>query len=688
MQVQLAKWLRALYFIRVPLLAAMLLAIFSFLRLANIFSLVEPLQLFIFTLLGGLAWATLAVNVHIAWRGGLERFQLVPEPNLYFGVWALIGAGVGPGLLILAVAGESNAIALPLRVFCCLSGLFVAALVIFILRFLQNFLEPKGSNSRVFQILSGTNIIRRALNWAANEEAPYESLRDKVADLAQPFCRLIGFEEKGYFRPLPNGRVSVEPNQTFVIWLSAMILIFYVGFGAWMEWQIGEGGRTPPIPSIALFILAVMACTQVLSALAFFWDAYRVPVVLAVFLLTRLTSSVEQGDYFYPVQKNHKAELPTALQAWKSRRAKSLSSGKTMLVVATAGGGIQAAAWTTTVLAGLNDMCSGCSLPERLMAISAVSGGAIGAYHLAVSDWKTAQKNSRVSMLDEVGWGWMIADVWRGIAPIFSERLIDRGWALERSAMRISGDRGATMGDWGKAASDGMMPILLFNTTNVEEGKRVVISNAKTKDQQHGSLNWQKLYRDATGLELDIRAASAARLSAAFPFISPASRSNALSIYAGDYHLADGGYFDVYGLYSLMDLLKEVLPDDSGEALKIAVLVIEPFPSKELPAKEAVQALIARGGGFQLLAPLQGAYKVREAAQRANAFSALQQFPNQFCKHTIKLFFTRYKGPCPHCSYPPLAWSLTQDQQDCLEAEWDRTRQLPETKQLVDFLKE
>ena len=80
---------------------------------------------------------------------------------------------------------------------------------------------------------------------------------------------------------------------------------------------------------------------------------------------------------------------------------------------------------------------------------------------------------------------------------------------------------------------------------------------------------------DREARDIGLKAVTAARLSAAFPYVSPAARLDGVE----PYHLVDGGYYDFYGLVALSQWV-----DDALEELQ---------RDQQLP--ERIGVVIARG---------------------------------------------------------------------------------------------
>src|SRR5258707_840960 len=116
-----------------------------------------------------------------------------------------------------------------------------------------------------------------------------------------------------------------------------------------------------------------------------------------------------------------------------------------VIVVAAAGGGIQSAAWTSRVLCGLRAEIPGGAFQKSVLAISGVSGGSVGTLvylrclERPEKDVRPA-KWSQDSSLEAVAWGLTHPDLRRVFFPGPATRwsLADRGWALERSLLKIA----------------------------------------------------------------------------------------------------------------------------------------------------------------------------------------------------------------------------------------------------------
>ena len=173
--------------------------------------------------------------------------------------------------------------------------------------------------------------------------------------------------------------------------------------------------------------------------------------------------------------------------------------GKTLVVVTCPGGGIHAAAWSACVLDGLcNDFEE---FEDSIGTISGVSGGSVGTLMfvssrysdqiegtqpLATSMPSTEEIHEKMkqsspalelaarSSLEQIAYGITTDDLYGLVFPPLS--LSGRGQRLEDSfSMRMpDSQQEVTLGDWGDMATDGSLPIVIFNSTDAVTGRRIL----------------------------------------------------------------------------------------------------------------------------------------------------------------------------------------------------------------------
>jgi hypothetical protein len=455
---------------------------------------------------------------------------------------------------------------------------------------------------------------------------------------------LVEGEGQGYLSAIPTEhgrRLKLHSGHVFALTLASLALATYVVVGYNKSYITAKPASIPALAYVLLFL--IVGC-WFLSALAFFVDRYRFPLLASLLVLGSITASVPQSDHFFRVETAETVKRLAAVDPQHFLTPSAYLSAKAaqrrrLILVATPGGGIQAAAWTAQVLERLDHMfpdASGASgFRNSVALISSVSGGSLGSMIYAASfagnvDRNCIAQNARTSAIDEVAWGWTSPDFWRALIPLFRPHPeIDRGWALEQKWAIVNGlspepqctvcttdqrtcighnpatfrspaENDTYLSDW--AARGTAIPALIFNSTLVERGQHVVFATTRfpaPKDPR-GIVNFYDLYANS-GVPFDVRVNTAVRLSASFPYVAPAARPNLYTPYAGDFHFVDGGYYDNLGVDSLIGWLSTAYrerPELKDELTDILVLQIRHFNPKALSNGRR------SGWGFQIVAPL------------------------------------------------------------------------------------
>lgn len=267
--------------------------------------------------------------------------------------------------------------------------------------------------------------------------------------------------------------------------------------------------------------------------------------------------------------------------------------------VAAQGGGVRAAYWTSTLLAGLEERYPG--FTNHVYAISGVSGGSVGGtlFTTLYRD-RIIRGDSRCAPLVAGGihgtrpcasylfqWdllgpplsGLLLNDLpfsWHEARRAsFLEQGLENAWLATTNARHFEGP---FQDLWKEHPYQ--IPSLILNTTSADDGHRIVVSNLRAK----GEITPEPDVEELMGRSL--RLSTAAFLSARFPIISPVAVGS--SPHHGAIRLVDGGYFNNSGVASVSRLLRAILPvaSNSGFAGRIqpVVLVISSSPvSSRLP---------------------------------------------------------------------------------------------------------
>jgi hypothetical protein len=484
-----------------------------------------------------------------------------------------------------------------------------------------------------------------------------------------------------------NEPLRLLAGHVFAATLAVIAFCTYLGMAFYKAQITAEASR---VPALAFVLLSLIVACWTLAALAFFFDRYRFPLFWILLILSGITWSVPQSDHFFRVEefKNPLSDAPTAAE-YLATRLKHPAGGlesphRRLVFVATPGGGIQAAAWTAQVLTSLNSTPDS-AFRNSVAVISSVSGGSLGSIVYGASfagnfPIEQVPSNASQSAIDEIAWGLTAPDFWRAVIPwLRIDRAIDRGWALEKkwaaiNKLRDTGGRAGTMlSQWSEMARKGAMPALIINSMIAERGQPVVFSTTRFPRERSSTgriVNFYDLYAGRPGgydRHYDIRVNTAARLSASFPYVAPASRPSLDSPFGAGFHIVDGGYYDNFGMNSLLSWLDEGLGDPCvrKQLPDVLILQIRPFNPSALDAPKQ------HGWGLQLVAPLLGLYNMRDFAQNSVAKNQLAFFGKYYRTQGVNVWKVSvdYNGT-GECAEAPLSWKLDVEQQRCIPKTW------------------
>lgn len=491
-----------------------------------------------------------------------------------------------------------------------------------------------------------------------------------------------------------EGRLRSGHEVATIALLIQLIIYVVLGFALRPDRALPE--HQPATLYFAFFL--IMLATWFFSGAAFFLDAVRLPVLSTLLILSILSGTIARTDHEFTVSATRPHYLDVSpinvVRQWAIARQKA--SNAPVIVVATAGGGIRAAAWTAQVLTGLEEasqtnQCSS-TLSTSILAISSVSGGSVGnmffiaGYDSKTGDFgsgadtaKSVRFNASRSALSSVGWGLLYPDAARTV-PLLGMLIpqdIDRGWALENAW--ISGWRNPpNISDWRADVAAGRRPAAIFNATAAENGDRFLIAstdlNATVIHDLGGKLEDRMTIQFSDKFRrYDVPVATAARLSATFPYVSPEARASDGPEEAR-VHIGDGGYYDNSGVLSSLEWLEEASAALHGHP--VLVLLID----AETGAPPAVKRWSWQ---MQLVSPINTLLNVRTASQELRSSielgigaRLLHSQPGLEVATVSFLFGT----PLP----APLSWHLTPDQHQNIVENWQASSE--STKTVLRFL--
>jgi len=234
------------------------------------------------------------------------------------------------------------------------------------------------------------------------------------------------------------------------------------------------------------------------------------------------------------------------------------------------------------------------------------------------------------------------------------------------------------------------LPIPVFNSTLVENGYRFLLTpinlSQSFDNQQSKYFDFNSLYPN-----YDLNVATAARLSASFPYVSPLARDNKNIT---SYHVADGGYFDNSGFVTGVESFYQLISQKQNNQIKrVLLLQINPFPDNSPKAKNYPNLLTT------ILGPLLTLYKVRDPilkSRNAMEVDLIKQWEQISQNHSIDFHYYSISFPTQEelkrwrsqqdsnsqkegteiynkkGEYePPLSWKLTQRQKDEIKEGWE-----------------
>jgi hypothetical protein len=390
---------------------------------------------------------------------------------------------------------------------------------------------------------------------------------------------------------------------------------------------------------VLIYIATLFALIVPLFAtLTFSLDRFGIPVITTFLLFSGLSYWVWGVDHFFEfsdrekskqIQRDEILQHPDDFKTAISARLDHQSPEQRTLVVVTAsGGGIHAAGWTTQVLTGLQKLL-GAEFTQAIGLISSVSGGSVGTMYFLDAcrdDGYPKQhpadrqdlldnifQNAVQDGVDSVGWGLVYLDFWRFLGLPWLINLFfknqDRGTSLEKNWQGSMNHHETTLNDWQCKIMKGEIPTPVFNATLVEDGRRLLVSPmtfAKSDTEQ--KIDSNTLYKQHGQR---IKAVTAARLSATFPYVSPCARNPDIGI-DRNYHIIDGGYFDNSGVVTAIEWLEDNM-DTIIKDLKVKKLV---FIEIEAGAAKIPPIKVPGKGGWliTLFGALSALFNVRDAS--------------------------------------------------------------------------
>ena len=488
---------------------------------------------------------------------------------------------------------------------------------------------------------------------------------------AKPFTAFLSVFGPGFQKE--DGK-SAHEGHYMALWSFVLCLLVYVAIGIGKFFRIGD---PPTVPTLADLLVFLMILCWGLSAITFILDRFRIPLLVPFLLAAFVSAHIHTTDhYFYMFSSTNSVDLLSPSQVIRTGKP-----GSAVIVVAASGGGIKAAAWTTRVLTGLEES-NPHMFGDSVRLISAVSGGSVGAMYFVseyeanggglpskTEDLEKAVAQAEASSLDDIAWGLVYPDFLRILLPVFKH--LDRGQALEAALTRELPNRkehlSSPLADWREGVLKGWRPAVVFNATVVESGERFLLGTTDLSPAIGRSSLRDPQFPQFAGQ--DIPLVTAARLSATFPYVSPAARPD---IPGTQVHAVDGGYTDNYGMATLIAWLDEALRVPGNPIRRVLIIEIRASPPTVEPPP-----LSWRGWPYQGYAPISAMLNVRDTGQLPRNQEELQILRRFAASCSIDIEDSVFEYPPEDA---PLSWHLSPKDKEEIATIWTK----PETQQHKD----
>jgi hypothetical protein len=696
---RIIRWLTYAYLIRFPLLTAIALVVIPYAAfrtgaaalLENLFDL-DPGGILLVTLAALLAAWSVMVTARLALIYCNERFGVAPAKIGYSLGWrhillfGLLALPIVAGVVYEAAKlwAYSNPGTNWWKIAAIAPGILIAFFLLWVADLLQRILNTPATNRQAPDLLMPSeNRLASGLVQKANELGPAVAA---PGWLAAKMKSLSAFFGNGYvdYEAQIEDRFPLLPGHGMALAMLAIFLLVYAVVGVVTSpWLTSL--RTP---SLAAMLLLLTMLNWGLSGLAFFFDRYRIPVLVMIVILLGAVSLVfRRADSYYLIYPTNWPKAATADVGFTAQNLMGRRENARIILVAANGGGIQASAWTARVLTGLekgcrnSPDCAGRSFARSVRVISAVSGGSVGAMYFANAYGQRGAQEGELpadpaleeivqlagrSSLDGVAWGLVYPDFLRGAFPFLSEFPFfwrtDRGRALEVE-WRRGVELRARLGEWRRDAMMGRRPGVVFNATMVDSGRPLLFSTIEHDQSLSVAETFDRLYAG-----YDVAVASAVRLSATFPYVTPAARAHRddqSDLSDAEYHVVDGGYYDNYGMATLVEWLDKELEKAGSEITEVMVIRIHSMPvgMERAPGGN-------RGFFFQSAVPIATLNNVRGAGQLSHSkmeFELLQKRWRERTDHRVEIELATFEYPNEDA---PLSWHLTEKQKQAIEGVW------------------
>jgi hypothetical protein len=534
-------------------------------------------------------------------------------------------------------------------------------------------------------------VLLRLIRWQRRQGGPFAWLRRWCTSLTLSYRRLREA------RPLHPDVESAHAIGTLLV--AGLVLCWVAGF-FWPD----AFGRLPTAAFLCL-LLGLIAAVYAFFQFHGFSSTLVKPVLVVAALWTfkalagwpvehefeslkydRLFTYEEIEDNIKKAKSAPEGlKIGEVIKAWRSSTPRPGPDGARprLVVVSTSGGAIRSATWTTRVFVQLDQSIPGFHRHVRL--VTGASGGMVGAAYCVAELADVEEGLARPigergdelfdhiaadSLQDAVRW-YILRDVPQimlrpvlGRVEYFNR---DRGMAMEkRWRTSTNGKLGYTFGRLRPLEAQGRIPSLLFSPMIVEDGRRLLVSNLDLADLVAVQVGDAGLPPSLTAWEFsacfpkqlaEIQLSAAARMSASFPFVSPAGQLPTNP----PVRVVDAAYFDNYGV----NLAASWLWKHSGELKDLEVILVQIRGTLETQARSSrADALqLTKGLTFHgVTTPFEGFATSNLTAAGYNNDLHLANLREHLQERGIGLHVITFDFPGPST----LSWHLSTQEKEAL----------------------
>lgn len=454
----------------------------------------------------------------------------------------------------------------------------------------------------VIIILIRRNIIDAKNNYSYRNPERYEQIASKISVWKKINILVSDKEDRQYFIAL-----NVISFFAAIIYLST---IFSVSFSTW-------------IGSFPFLLLAFGVLVGLGNAVALLSVLARFNFHVLFFTLAFLVGFISEPHYTrlpkkpaQSAQFNNRQTLENYFDNWlqdSSRQKLLTDTSKTkypVYFVMANGGASRSGYWAASVLCRLEDATGG-KFSNHLFCLSGASGGSVGnatffsllrAKDQLLQKGKsdTAYLHASKEFLKSDFLTFTLArtlgpDIFRNLITLYNvnDRASALSFALEKAATKkvfLNDSMGVPFSKFITQQNQPYsLPLLMINTTRMQDGNPGVISNIKIEDPV---FNKRIDVLSLLDEKKDMKLSTAVVLGASFPYLSPAGRidhKHCDTCRTEPNYFVDGGYFDNSGagvVFEIIFAIKQLLDQPKYSAFKnkfdFTVLHITNDPSEDV----------------------------------------------------------------------------------------------------------